>query len=288
MKPKKSSSLLTVLGVAAGTFVAPGLNAAIDLSDSSTFYSADNWYAYRDNANVLFTSAANSITFSQVNESGYVWAYFSPTTLSVGEKLEFSATFTFGALASKGTFSIGFFNSGLCGESQMITHSYQSGTDVSSMANYVEGKNMISTVTGGMTGVSANSGKAYLRTKSETKTAFLSTASGAQQKTTTFETAFTAPSAGTSYDVNLEILKTASGLDFSVGFNGETPQTVSFETDLAMFDVLGFRSPVEADSGGITISEASVVVIPEPSAFGLLAGMAACALVTISRRRKKV
>lgn len=287
MKSRKLSFFLSGLVIATGTFVTPVANAAVNLSDSSTFYNTDNWYAYRDNANVLFTPTANSITFSQINDGSYVWAYFSPTTLSFGDKLKFSATFSFGTLASKGTFSIGFFNSGLCGESQMITHSYQSGTDVSSMENYIEGKSMISTVTGGMTGVSANSEKAYLRTKSETETAFLSTSSGAQQKTTAFETAFSAPSVGTAYDVDLEILKTESGLDFSVGFNGETAQIISFETDISTFDVLGFRSPVTAGSDGITISDASFVVIPEPSAFGLLAGVAACGLVTISRRRKK-
>lgn len=288
MKSKKSSLFLSSLALLAGTLVVPGLNAAIDLSDSSTFYNAANWYGYRDNANVQFTTTEHSITFSQIDEASYVWAYFNPTTLSVGQKLEFSATFSFGTLNSDGKFSVGLFNSGLCGESQMVTHTYQSETVVTSMANYVEGKNMISTVTGGMTGVSANSEKAYLRTKSESKTAFLSTASGAQQKTAAFETAFAAPVAGTAYEVHLEVLKTESGLDFSVGFNGETAQSVSFETDISTFDVLGFRSPVTAGSGGITISEMAVAVIPEPSAFGLLAGMAACAVAAVSRRRKKV
>lgn len=266
----------------------PVSSFAAELGGNLSFYDTDNWYGYRSNSNIQFSSTENSITFTQIDNSSYLWTYFDPITLSVGEKLSFTGTFTFGKIASGGVFSLGFFNSGLCGKDQMITHTYQSGTDVSSMANYAEGKNAVSTATGGMTGVSANNEKAYLRTNEKSSTAFLSTSSGAQQKTETFSSAFSAPVENVACEISFEILKTMSGLDVMIAVGGTVPQTISFETDISTFDVLGLRSPVTASGNGITLSSISLseVVIPEPSTVVGVFGLFSIAAVMLRRRRE--
>lgn len=274
---------LFVLGV-----FAPVATFAADIGGNLSFYNSDNWYGYRSNSNVQFTSTENSITFTRIDNSSYLWTYFDPITLSVGEKLSFTGTFTFGSIASKGVFSLGFFNSGLCGKDQMITHTYQSGTNVSSMVNYAMGKNAVSAATGGMTGVSANNEKAYLRTNASSSTAFLSTSSGAQQKTETFSSAFSAPAENVACEISFEILKTMSGLDVSIAFGGNAAQTVSFETEISTFDVLGLRSPVTASGKGITLSSLALseVAIPEPSLMGGVFGLFSIAVATSRRRRE--
>lgn len=265
MKSTKHSFLFLTCVFATGAATS---FAAAETAIPATFYDAGNWYGYRSNANVSFSSGEDSITFSGIDSSSYLWAYFEPVTLSVGQKLSFFGTFTFGKLAADGVFSVGLFDGGQCSKSEMITHSYQSGTEVSSMANYTYGKNAVSTATGGMTGVSANARAAYLRTNSASSTAFLSTASGAQQKTVEFEDSFPGPDSNAAYDVGMEILKTSSGLDFSVRFGGGNAQLISFETDISTFDVPGIRVPV-ASGESITFSAATVTV-PEPSFWGVL------------------
>jgi len=156
------------------------------------------------------------------------------------------------------------------------------------MANYREGKNAVSTATGGMTGVSASNEKAYLRTNAGSSTAFLSASGGAQQKTVTLSSGFSAPVAAQPYEVALEILKTVKGLDFSVSFGGGAFQTVSFETDISTFDVFGIRSPVTASGNGITLSKISLTeaVVPEPSAFGGFIGIFSIMFAAMSRHRR--
>ena len=289
----------TALVLLAGTLAPAAAHAAIDISESSTYYDVENWYGYRSNVNIGYASSGNSISFSQVDSSSYLWAYFDPILLDVGDTLTFSGTFMFGTIASDGKFSIGLFNSGLCTQSQMLTHTYQSGTNVSSMANYsettkadgtVSKKSVTGTATGGMTGVSASYATAYLRTNATSNTGFLSTASGAQQESVDFASAFSAPTANTEYDVSLVLKKTETGLDYSVAFGGTAAQTISFETEISTFDVLGIRAPTTS-SGGITLSNVSVTttgtVIPEPSAFGLLAGAFALAMAGTRRRRRR-
>ena len=286
-----SRTRIAALALLAGTALAPAARAAIDINDSATYYAAENWYGYRSNTNVEYTTTKSSVNFSKIDDASYVWGYFNPIVLEVGDSLRFSGTFTFGTIATKGTFSIGLFNSGLCSQSEMLTHTYQSATDVSGMANYSIGKSATGTATGGMAGVSANNQKAYLRTKTSSDTAFLSTASGAQQKTTAFETAFSAPTANTAYAVKLDLTKTSSGLDLAVSFGGESAKTVSFETDISTFDVIGIRSPVTAGGSGITLSDFSVskkgAVIPEPSAFGLMFGVLSLLVAAFPRRRSR-
>lgn len=286
MNPTKLLSACALFALA-GT--SNNLLAAIDITDSATYYNAENWYGYRSNTNVEYSSTSDSINFSKLDSSSYVWGYFNPITLSVGDALTFTGTFTFGTIASGGIFSIGFFNSGLCSQSQMITHTYQSGTDVSSMANYTDATSVIAAATGGMAGVSANNTKAFLRTKTTSNTAFLSTATGAQQTTETFETAYSAPTAEAEYLVSLELTKTDTGLDFAVSFNGETTQTISFETEISTFDVIGIRSPVTAGGSGITLTNLSIsttgTIIPEPSTFCLMGGGLSLALLALRRKR---
>lgn len=268
--------------------LAPIASFAANVGGNPSFYDTDNWYGYRSNSNIQFSSTGASIQFTQLDKSSYLWTYFEPITLSVGEKLLFSGTFTFGNIASGGVFSLGFFNSGSCGKEEMVTHAYQSGTSVSSMANYKEGKNAVSTATGGMTGVSASNEKAYLRTNAGSSTAFLSASGGAQQKTVSLSSGFSAPAENVACEISFEILKTMSGLDVSIAFGGNAAQTVSFETEISTFDVLGLRSPVTASGKGITLSSLALseVAIPEPSLMGGVFGLFSIAVATSRRRRE--
>lgn len=95
---------LIITAIVAGTF-AVSANAAISLSDMSTAYNVDNWYGYRSSANIRFSSSDNSITFSQANDSSYIWGYFDAVSLEVGQSLTFTGTFEFGTIASGGVFS---------------------------------------------------------------------------------------------------------------------------------------------------------------------------------------
>lgn len=257
-------------------------------------YNTDDWYAYRSNAEVTFSSNENSITFSTLDASSYVWGYFPKVSLSVGESLSVTGTLTFSALSTSGTLMLGVFDSGNCSKADMITHAYQSKTDVSSMKNYSvkesgTAKNAVSTATGGMTGVSANCSTAYLRTNADSYTAFLSTASGAQQAKTSFSSEFSSPAVEAEYAFSLCIVKTAAGLDFSVAL-GEVAsiQTVSFSSEISDFDALGIRSPVSS-GGSITLSELAMTksVIPEPSMFGIAVIVGALVFAVSRRRRNK-
>lgn len=262
----KSTPRLTLAALAllAGTALVPAARAAIDLDNPATCYNAGNWYGYRSNTNVEYTATESSINFSKIDSSSYVWGYFNPVVLNVGDTLSFSGTFTFGTIASGGTFAAGLFNSGLCSQSEMPTHTYQSSTDVSKMANYIKNKGVTGTATGGMTGVSANNKNAYLRTNAASNTAFLSSSSGAQQTTTAFAASFSSPTANTAYAVTLGLTKTESGVDFAVSFGNESAKTISFETDISTFDVIGIRSPVTAGGGGITLSNFSIATAKKP------------------------
>mgnify|MGYP004571461917 CR=1 FL=1 len=271
--------------------------AAIVLSASTLFASAEtnlydtnNWYGYRSNTTISFISTENSITISGLDNSSYAWGYFSPTILAIGQTLSISGTITTGTIASGGKLMLGLFNSGNCSQNQMVTHSYKFGIDVSSMANYVDGKSVPATTTGGMTGVSADYQKAYSRTNATSGTAFLSTASGAQKTTTTFATPFTQPTANVEYAFNYVVTKTEKGIDLTVSFNNETAQTASFETEVSTFDVWGIRSPVTAGGSTIKLSNLSMTttgtVAPEPAMFGLLAGTLALVLAGTRRRRR--
>lgn len=267
--------------------VAPGLSAAISPGDFAEPYLAENWYGYRSNADVAYTESEGAINFSKLDDASYVWGYFDPVTLGVGEKLRWAGTLTLGRMASDGKLSVGIFNSGLCSESAMITHTYQSGTNVSSMKNYVAGKKVIATVLGDMTGVSGNSEEAYLRTN-PSNTSPLSTSAGAQQKTEKFSKGFSSPTQDVAYDFALEILKTVSGVVFFVAYGDAPAQSVEFETTIDTFDVLGIRSPVTAGGDGITLSNFSLstgAVVPEPLSGGLILGAAALGVVATRRRR---
>lgn len=271
--------------------------AAIVLSASTLFasagtnlYDTNNWYGYRgsdDNTTVSFASAENSITISGLEKASYAWGYFSPTILATGQTLSISGTIITGTIASDGKLMLGLFNSGNCSQDQMVTRSYKFGIDVSSMANYVDGKSVPATATGGMTGVFADYKNAYSRTNATAKTAFLVTTSAKKE---TFATEFTQPTANTAYAFSYVATKTEKGVDLAVSFNNETAQTASFETEVSTFDVLGIRSPVTSGGSTIKLSNLSMTttgtVAPEPAMFGLLAGTLALVLAGTRRRRR--
>lgn len=284
----RSKYALICLSVFVIGAVAPGLSAEISSGDSAEAYQVASWYGYRSNANVVCSEIEGAINFSKLDAYSYVWGYFNPVKLAIGEKLVWSGTLTLGQIAPKGKLILGIFNSGLCSEDTMITHTYQSDTDVSSMKNYANGKNVVGTVLGGMTGVSASSESAYLRTK-PSDTSPLSTSSGSQQKTENFSVRFSSPTEGAEHDFALEILKTVNGIIFSVAYGDGPAQSVEFETTIDSFDVLGLRSPVEAGGDGITLSNFSLsmgTIVPEPLSGGLILSVAALGIVATQRRNR--
>lgn len=285
---KIRKSLGWCLNITCVVVLCPVLPAAISLSDSSGIYDVNNWYGYRSNSNVAFSGSENSINFSKIDNGGYVWGYFNPVALEIGETLTWSGTLTVGKIAKEGVLSLGIFNSGPSPVQSMVTHTYQSNTDVSMMPNYKEDANVISTVFGGMTGLSANSKNAYLRSK-PSNTAFLSTSGGAQQETVAFSSAFSTISENSAYDFSLSLTKTDAGMTFAVAYGDTEAQIISFDTDIDTFDVLGIRSPVTASSAGITLSNLSLtttgVVIPEPASASVLMGFAVLGLLGVKRRR---
>lgn len=281
----------TALVLLAGTLVPATLSAMIDISTPSSFYDDANWYAYRGSANVSFNTAvdANSIDISKLDD-GYSWAYFTPIALEAGEHITFSATITFSDISTSNKFYIGLFDGGsLCSQENQIAHSYQSKTDVSGMPNSSNASTVPGVATGDMHGIFASSSTAYLRSESKDHS-FMSTSSGVYQASSKFATEFASFSATTPYAIEMTLAKGEDSLTLSFAIGNETAQTLNFTSDISRFNVIGFRSPTAA-GGTATLSNMSITttgtVIPEPSAFGLLAGAFALALAGTRRRRRR-
>ncbi|MCR5184129.1 MAG: hypothetical protein K6B46_05485 [Opitutales bacterium] len=234
-------------------------------------YDTANWHGYRSNATVSFTADETSITASGLDKDSYIWGFLDEAiVLGVGETLTVSGTANLKSVNSGSAFYFGLYNSG----------SNRNTTEVSSIA----------TATWDMTGFFSGPkdgdavSKVYSRYNAKSGAGFMTTNQGAAYiASENLSSALTMPVAGTDYAFSMTITRNAA--DYTIGLNGET---VVFTTEKSFaansFDTIAFKST----GTGISLSGLSLELtsIPEPSAFGFLAGTLALLFAGTRRRRR--
>ena len=271
--------------LAAGT-----LHAAINIDDSATYYDEQNWYAIRNGGEPTISGNGNSISVGNFKYDSMFFCYFNPVVLKAGEYFKVSGKLNLKTIYSgTGTNTvIGLFDSGEFPQDVLdeklkeksFGHAYNSkSTNLGASA-----------VTGTMAGFLTSPKLAYNRNNPSTGSSCVATNTGGK-RASDYTKEFSSPEAGKEYEFLLNVLKVADGTyttRFSLG-DGEEFVTNSLENEkLGNLSVLAFKLPV-GTGGSITISdlefETTGSVIPEPSMFGLLAGLGALALVGARRRR---
>lgn len=271
-----SACFVPALG-AAETFVTNGAGIA--------------WTGYRSNTATVFAfdDEAGTTTMTNLDAKSYVWGFLpSAVALGVGDALTLTGTATFNSVAGDSSFYFGLYDSG----------PHAAPTAGTTFSSIVEG-------TWGMTGFFAGTDRASASadastevfsrfaekpaTESSKGAGFMTSNQGKSYiaSQTPSASTLTHPTAGTPYKFSLEIRRTESGYDVSVG--GQ--EAVSFAADQSLrsgnFDVIAMKSP----GSGITLSGFSVettgAVVPEPSAFGLLAGTLSLLLCGARRGRRR-
>ena len=285
----------TALVLLAGTLAPAAAHAADSITISAP--TADDWYAQKSGSKVdaPIVNENGSVSFSSANYETYAWAYFSPVVLDVNEWISFSGTMLFSGIHAAtpstpdGKFLFGIFdaneNSQTAVNSMLAAKSSGHGTSLG-----------ITSLTSSMTGFfSGTESLAYVRSAAQASSGFLSSGNGS--KSANLSATGIAPAAATAYNFSIKVTKTSDGaytLDISTqsGEGAAVTGTASFSdiSGVSQFDVVGFKSPVPA-GGSLTLSNFEIkttgTVIPEPSAFGLLAGAFALALAGTRRRRRR-
>lgn len=285
------ASLLIAL---AGT---PAASAAINIADSATLYNPDNWYAVRNGGTPTFSASDNSLKISVLSDDSHVFAYMNPVSLAIGENLQISFNVNFTSPKALGSFAFGVFNSGnltqpildaLLAENSIATHGINSKGKSDTLG--------IKALTGEMNGIFATPDLVFSRFAGTTSTGFMATNPASDVgKKTNLSVAQNSPSVGVSYAVQMEIARvsgTEKTYEVGVSFGGSATETLTIENSQVTFDLLGFRSPVGGTANGMTLSDLRIsttgtIGVPEPSAFGLLAGIVGLALAVSRRRRSR-
>ena len=292
----------TALVLLAGTLAPAAAHAAETfVTDGSNI----DWFGYRSKALPAFSCENGTVSMTNLDSDSYVWGYLPVSiSLSVGDSLTLSGTALFKSVAATSSFYFGLYD---CGENTKPA----TGTTFSSivagtygMTGFFGGTNQkttTTTTTDPDTDETTTTKEVSLTTnvfsrfagKPGTSTVegagFMTSNQGAGYiaSSTIKNSSLAHPVADTAYDFSLNILRTESGYEVSLG---DQP-TVSFSADKSLssgtFNVIGMKSP----GSGITLTNLSVTttgtVIPEPSAFGLLAGAFALALAGTRRRRRR-
>lgn len=285
----------------AGT-LAPAAHAAETLvTDGSNI----DWFGYRSNTTqTAFSYENGTTTMTNLDSDSYVWGYLPVSiSLSVGDSLTLSGTALFKSVAATSSFYFGLYD---CGENTRPAagttfSSIVAGTyDMTGFFGGTNQKTTTTTTTDPETNETTTTKEVSLATnvfsrfagKPGTSTGgagFMTSNQGGSYITssTINNSSLAHPVAAAAYDFSLNILRTESGYDISLG----DQSAVSFSADKSLssgtFNVIGMKSP----GSDITLTNLSVTttgtVLPEPSAFGLLAGAAALALAGTRRRRRR-
>lgn len=271
MNPTK---LLAACALFALAGTSDNLRAAIDITDSATYYNTENWYVFRSNATPTLTSDETSITFGGLDTSNsYGLAYLSRVSLDTGDAYTISGTLCLSSYSSTGTLVIGLFDSVDNPESEIPDNQNKLG---------------ITDYTKSMSGIMTSLTEGVYRPLSSTE-GFLSTGKTGNKIHKEYASAFSPPESGIEFCFVLNLLKTDDGFDCTVSLGGEEEKSFSVETDtLSCIDVLGFRFSSDT-KGTATLTELSVsttgTIIPEPSTFCLMGGGLSLALLALRRRR---
>ena len=263
-----------------------------------------DWYVHRSNANIDAPSvgADGSVSFSKMDYNSHAWSYFSPVALETNQWISVSGKISFSGIETvkSGKFLFGLFDSGA--NTQTVLNQTLANAGFGHGINS-SGKSTtlgMPIITGSMSGFfTGTESSAYVRTG--TSAGFLSTGNGATALT--LDNAGVSLAAGVAYEFSLKVTKTgetAYTLEvFTKGGDGSESTgraTFSGASAVSQFDVFGFKSPVPA-GGSATLSDLSFLTtgtlvgalsdLPEPSHFGVFAGLFALALVSTRRRRRR-
>ncbi len=282
MKKKYLFLLSGTCLLAAGT-----LQAAIDFSNTASFYDESNWYAIRSDGTPTISKTDTGIRISGSKSDCLVFCYFEPVMLKQGEYLQVSGSFNLDKLQSGSNTLVGLFSSG--NYTQAVLDAALAEKSLKHAYNSKSTGLLASTVTNAMAGFLTSTKVTYNRNKPTSNSTCLSTTSGGAK--VDYAKEFSTPTAGVNYNFLLKILKTAEGTystTFSLG-GGDAVTTESLTNEvLKDLSVLAFRVPV-GTGGNVTLSdlkfETVSVAVPEPSAFGFFSG--ASALLLCVRRRKR-
>ena len=283
----------TALVLLAGTLAPAAAHAAIDISDSATYYDPENWYAIRNGGAPTLTSDEVSIAVGNMKYDSMFFCYFSPVVLSAGEYFKISGNLTLSGLY-EGTATtntvLGLFDSK--SYPQDTLDSVLSANSLNNAYNSKDTTFSASVVTNSMVGFLTSTSLAYNRDKTTASSTCIATNAGGS-KIGDYSSAFAAPEANTAYAFELIVTKEAAGTyecAFSLGGGDVQAYTGIKNDNLEKIDVFAAKLPV-VTGGSITLMNLSVAttgtVIPEPSAFGLLAGAFALALAGTRRRRRR-
>ena len=252
-----------------------------------------SWFGYRSNTTkTTFTYNADTKTTEMTNldSDSYVWGYLeNGIALDVGQTLTVSGTATFSSVSTSSSFLFGIYNSGANTKptdsatsfSSIVAGTYdmtgffagttqKSSTVTTTTYSRFKGKAADADGKGGAGFMTTNQGKDYIASE-------------------TPATALAHPTASTAYDFSLYVSRTEAGYTVAVG---DPENAVTFASDKSTtattFDVIGLKSVGSGLSlSNLSFSTAATSAVPEPSTFGLLAGVFALALAVASRRRRK-
>lgn len=265
-----------------------GLALAVGASAQAQTYAANDWYAYTPNVTSITngntsTATTNYAATGSTNAAQtYLWSYFAgdgaPVTLSSGQSLTFSASISvdFSSVSSRtiADLRFGLFDSA---STRATTDGASFGADRTSST--------ISAPREGWTGfytgtVSSGTGSIFRKNEGNTSAFATSTSTTSAGLTTGVTNQLFTDN--TAVSMSLTLTRTGNDLAVSGSFGGSSivgSYVDYFASDYpATFDAVGFYLGSQGTGGvaanSITISDASVTVIPEPSAFSLIA--AAC------------
>ena len=292
------SALLLLAGTLAPTVLSAAETSVSDGSDI-------DWFGYRSNtAQAVFSYENGTTTMTNLDSNSYVWGYLPVSiSLSVGDSLTLSGTALFKSVAASSSFYFGLYD---CGEntkpaSGTTFSSIVSGTyDMTGFFGGTNQKTTSSTTTDPETNETTTTKDVSLTTyvfsrfagKPESTSGgagFMTSNQGSAYITssTINDSSLAHPVADVAYNFSLNILRTESGYEVSLGDQPAVSFSAENSLESGTFNVIGMKSP----GSGITLSNLSVTttgtVIPEPSAFGLLAGAFALALAGTRRRRRR-
>lgn len=278
MMKKISGFIITLVGLYAIT--STGFAGAVYSEDFSDLTSprTEGWFENR--FNLAVSNESLSVPSIETNQFG---TYFPATTIAVGESIELRFTASFTLLdpltSAWGTFRVGLFNSD--GRAQPTgggSNGQPSGD-----------------ATGGYQGIGAwfsplydGNSNAIIGQRNPGATGLLTISDRWQLENRDSAVANESMSyaANTVYDVVLSFSRntdTAGEVFFSFGDHERSLASTAFsQAPTFTFDTLGMY--LEGTSGDATLDNFSIVVIPEPSTYGLLGGFLAVGALIFRRR----
>jgi hypothetical protein len=210
---------------------------------------------------------------SNGNSNGYVVAYFTATTLDIGDSITLSFDFSYAdAAASAGNqLRFGLFNSG---GSQVSADGATSDSAFNDDAGYGSFYSLQTTEGSGGYSIRGRTGG--------NDTLWSASTGGLDTLLVSDDSDISA--VDTTYSASFTITSTASGeLTISSTINGQTIEYTDTAASTTTFDMISIYAG--GANGALTLSNMSVTLIPEPSTFALLTSLGVFGFSIVRRVR---